>query len=777
VNGCIALAIGLLVWAASAALHAAGPQGGKAGDRTARAAAHLLDRIGCRRGERLLVVYGERKADFAAALAEQADARGVPVVLRGVTDGDTGRLDAGLLSRLRHCVEADEPTVVLVDPYMLADGVLEAVYGPKGDPVPRSSSRVFCDLAIPPDSLVAVWSADPAEVAAFAARLKQALTGCRAIRVTTPAGTDVTLVPRRWTVSDGEVTTAPLEAETNGVIVIDASLYDGPPPAPITLRVEGGRVVEAACPAEQARHFRMLQADLARDDGACLVAELGVGTNPNADPSGHVMESGMARGTCHFGFGRNTMFGGVNRSAMHTDGVLLAPTITADGRTVMAAGVLVADVARPPDVFAVMEAFARAAEVESWPGFEPLSFPLAVYDGEVTYLFGHPSPPEGFSPVEGGADAWAFQGRHPGVLGNAVWDIGGVRCATVLLDRARDGSALEAAGTVCHECFHAFQRARMPGWTANEGDLFTYPVDDAGALALRRLETMALRRALEADDRETADAWVAKALAVRRQRFAGLPESAASFERDVELSEATAAYVQGVVTGAPVPAVPPEGFGPDRVRRRGYCAGQAFCALLDARVPGWQEKLMAAESAVLDVLLGSALGPEVRAAEFGAAELTTERQRAAADIAAFQAARLQARQDYLAKDGWRVVVEAPAGDPFMPAGFDPMNLTVLHGREILHLRYVKVRNGSGEAESSGPGGIVSWVGEHPLFSGWGRLVVAGLSEEPTILREGGRVRLTAPGVTADFAEAEVVQDSRAATVTLRLPEAARGGAG
>lgn len=37
-----------------------------------------------------------------------------------------------------------------------------------------------------------------------------------------------------------------------------------------------------------------------------------------------------------------------------------------------------------------------SGEITLWPGFDPRSFPLAVFDGERTYLFRHPAPPPEF---------------------------------------------------------------------------------------------------------------------------------------------------------------------------------------------------------------------------------------------------------------------------------------------------------------------------------------------------------------------------------------------
>ena len=124
-----------------------------------------------------------------------------------------------------------------------------------------------------------------------------------------------------------------------------------------------------------------------------------------------------------------------------------------------------------------------------WPGFDPLRIPLAIYAGEHTYLFRHPSPPEGFALVAGARPgAFAFEGRHPAVTANSSAEMGDTPTATLLADgaRARRNPA-ELAATAIHEAFHVFQRGRHPGWSANEGDLFLYPTDDARLLALRRL--------------------------------------------------------------------------------------------------------------------------------------------------------------------------------------------------------------------------------------------------------------------------------------------------
>lgn len=186
------------------------------------------------------------------------------------------------------------------------------------------------------------------------------------------------------------------------------------------------------------------------------------------------------------------------------------------------------DVARQDTAEGARRAFAIVRELERvaaerafWPGFDPLSVPLAIYAGGRTYLFRHPSPPEGFAPLAGAEPATSvFEGRHPAMIANTSMDIGGVTTATLLADdgSAEPPDARALAAVAVHEAFHVFQRRRHPGWRANEANLLTYPTDDAGLLALRRRESAALRRALAAADGAddaTAACWTRLALEAR----------------------------------------------------------------------------------------------------------------------------------------------------------------------------------------------------------------------------------------------------------------------
>src|SRR3990172_4061130 len=152
------------------------------------------------------------------------------------------------------------------------------------------------------------------------------------------------------------------------------------------------------------------------------------------------------------------------------------------------------------DPFAIIAEFDRIASDSLWPSFDPRSIPVAIYDGEKTYLFRHPSPPKEFSKIEDHKDAWVFKGQHPTLRANTDVDLNGTRTATIILDQSTKSSLRARAAVVIHETFHVFQRLRHPTWVGNEAELFVYPVANASLLQLRRLESEALRRALTAKE-------------------------------------------------------------------------------------------------------------------------------------------------------------------------------------------------------------------------------------------------------------------------------------
>jgi leucyl aminopeptidase (aminopeptidase T) len=176
------------------------------------------------------------------------------------------------------------------------------------------------------------------------ARLAAALTAAETCRITSPAGTDLTLSikGRSATVDDGnlqepgcfgnlpagEAYIAPLETIGDGMIVFDCALADyGLLHDPLNVRLAAGRAVEAY---GEGADWLLTTLDAGGEHGRS-VAEIGIGTNPNAELCGLVAIDEKVLGTAHVAFGTSASFGGVNQAGVHIDGMVRSPTITLDG--------------------------------------------------------------------------------------------------------------------------------------------------------------------------------------------------------------------------------------------------------------------------------------------------------------------------------------------------------------------------------------------------------------------------------------------------------------
>jgi hypothetical protein len=412
----------------------------------------------------------------------------------------------------------------------------------------------------------------------------------------------------------------------------------------------------------------------------------------------------------------------------------------------------------------------RLAARPLWPAFDPRVLPVAAYDGRQTWLFRHPAPPPGFLPSEAARGDLVFAGLHPAVRANSSATLHGHVTATALLGNTAGRSVTDLAALVIHELFHVFQRQRHADWTANEADLFVYPTDDAGLLALRRLETAALRRALTALEPSMQAAWAATAMGYRRQRFGRLPSEAVAYERGNELQEGLARYVDGKARGdLDQETVLDQDFPADGVRARTYAVGRALALLLDRLAPGWQDALEAAETRPLDMLLETALHCNATPpAAFSPEEQTQAGERAQADVAALQRGRAEHRQAFFALPGWQVVIRVEKGEPLWPQGFDPSNVQQLGKGAVLHTRWLRLGNAAGSVEVLGHPALTAAAGTHPLFTGVRTLTVAGLPERPLVRTAADdAMEVTAAGVTATFRAARLETQGRMVVVTLR----------
>lgn len=141
---------------------------------------------------------------------------------------------------------------------------------------------------------------------------------------------------------DAEVNIAPLEGSVEGVIVVDGSVpcpQIGLLPSPVTIIVERGAARRFSC-AQSAIATELDNLFEGVDSAKRVIAEFGIGLNPNARLCGIMLEDEGCAGTVHFGIGDNSTIGGTNKVGFHLDFILRQPDVFADGRPLMKSGKL-----------------------------------------------------------------------------------------------------------------------------------------------------------------------------------------------------------------------------------------------------------------------------------------------------------------------------------------------------------------------------------------------------------------------------------------------------
>jgi aminopeptidase len=178
------------------------------------------------------------------------------------------------------------------------------------------------------------------------------------IKVTAPSGTDVTLPIQgrkafastgifrehgQWgNLPTGEAYLAPLEGQSNGVVVVDGSMASiGILSEPIRIVINDGYATEITGRSEASKLIELLEP---HGKDARTVAEFGIGTNDKAILSGKIIEDEKVMGTIHIAFGDNKSMGGSVRVASHLDGLIKQPTVWFDDEMIMKDGQFVIDI-------------------------------------------------------------------------------------------------------------------------------------------------------------------------------------------------------------------------------------------------------------------------------------------------------------------------------------------------------------------------------------------------------------------------------------------------
>ncbi|MBI5502930.1 MAG: aminopeptidase [Deltaproteobacteria bacterium] len=303
----------------------------------------VRDCLGLQPGEELLVVSDPTRRVIADALADAARTLGAEVVA---------------LEMAERAQNGAEPPRSVAAAMAAADAVLcptakSLTHTKARRDAVAAGARVATMPGITEPMLVRTMAVDYRKVVDVTNRVTAVLTAGNLVRLTTPAGTDLTLpiagIPGHassgvivgkgsWgNLPSGEAYLRPEEGRTEGVLVVDGAMAGiGLLAAPLRIRIERGMAVSFEGP-DAARLQDMLDrhGPLARS-----VAELGIGTNDGAILTGEILEDEKVAGTAHVAFGNNASMGGTVTVPVHLDGIVLHPTLLIDDRLVLDNGVL-----------------------------------------------------------------------------------------------------------------------------------------------------------------------------------------------------------------------------------------------------------------------------------------------------------------------------------------------------------------------------------------------------------------------------------------------------
>lgn len=219
----------------------------------------------------------------------------------------------------------------------------------------KAGARVATLPGITKDVFIRTMQADYNKIAERTWQISELLEQTTNVHIKTDLGTDLFLPIKGMkpisstglirekgkggNIPSGESFLAPREGETQGTLVIDASIAGiGKIDTPLTIKIKDGFAAEfygspdAELFEKQLRSFG--QAGL-------NVAELGIGTNDGAIITGKILEDEKVFGTIHIAFGNNITMGGTCDVGIHVDCVVTKPDVWFDDKKIMEKGKLI----------------------------------------------------------------------------------------------------------------------------------------------------------------------------------------------------------------------------------------------------------------------------------------------------------------------------------------------------------------------------------------------------------------------------------------------------
>ncbi|MGI5962690.1 MAG: aminopeptidase [Lawsonibacter sp.] len=221
--------------------------------------------------------------------------------------------------------------------------------------------RYMCLVDFNEDLLIrTVGHVDTPKLQVFMRKVAQRTAQAHTMRVTTPAGTDVSfeIDPIHYVACDcgdasfpavhmltGQINVVPRFGSIQGTIVFDGCVtppFARVPDAPIRLTVKDG-VIESIEGGEDAKAYQAYLEEF-HDPGMFKMAHIAYGFNPGAQLTGNIVEDERVWGATEWGIGyvSNIDAPPCGQDAVsHSDGICLRSTVWLDGQCIMKEGVIV----------------------------------------------------------------------------------------------------------------------------------------------------------------------------------------------------------------------------------------------------------------------------------------------------------------------------------------------------------------------------------------------------------------------------------------------------
>lgn len=296
-----------------------------------------------KKNENVLIIVDKANCPIGQSLFDEAIKIGAEVVLMEMTPRKN---------------DGNEPPIIVAEAMKSADVILIPTSKSLSHTNARmeaseNGARIATLPGITEDMMIRTLCADYKKIARTSQKIANILDKGKVVRLTTPAGTDLTMnIEERPAEADtgindfegafsnlpaGEAYVSPKEGTSQGILVIDGAMGGvGILREPIKMTVKNGMVINIEG-NEQAEKLEKLLSSHGKD--AFNIAELGVGTNDKAIITGKILEDEKVLGTVHVALGNNIGFGGKISVPIHLDGILMKPTLEVDGKIIIKDGV------------------------------------------------------------------------------------------------------------------------------------------------------------------------------------------------------------------------------------------------------------------------------------------------------------------------------------------------------------------------------------------------------------------------------------------------------